>query len=242
MKKAYLKLMTIFLMFVSIVLLIGFININVFDYYEVPYVDTAFLKNQSDYILFGNWIINDEDCEGTLSVDIYKTVDYENVDYDFYIAVISVNIDMNDDLSTQTLSEFDSIESISIRYDMSSENDYNLANYTQTDWGARKVDFDISFSWNNFVGKKSINESLNKVGYTHTNTSTAQKVYQGNFKYYDYTEDSNVRTMVVISVKKDEAFSFNFDYKVEMKHTELSAFSIEKSDITGDWKRINLSN
>jgi hypothetical protein len=242
MKKLFSKPILFISIIILILLLIGFADISYFDYYEVPDVDTDFLSDTNQYSFYNNQVVYDNDCDCVVSIDIYKGVTDENIENDFYIAVISIDIDMDDDLSTQTLSEFDSIESVSIKYDMSSETDYNLANYTGTNWGEHKHDLNISFSWDKFIGKKSIQGSLNLVGYTHFGTSTANKVYNGHFDYKDYTADCHQETMIIIEVPKDSNFSFAFDYKIEIKHTELYFASFEHSEITGNWKTVTVSN
>lgn len=241
MNKLFLKYDVLLSILLVLFILIGFTKISFYDYYEVPEVETDFLSNTNAFTLYANQVFNDDDCDCNILVDIYKSVDTNNTDLNYYIAVVSVDIDMNDDLSTQTLSEFNSIESVSIQYDMSSENNYNLANYTSPSWGEHKQGINISFSWNNFIGKKAIADSYNKIGYFHTGTSTAEKVYKGNFTFYDYTKDSHIKTMIIVETMNEENFSFTFDYRIEMKHTELSFLSIKQSNITGDWKSVTVT-
>jgi len=221
---------------------VGMLKIERYKYYQLPSVNTSLLDDESNYKLMNTQIIYDESNSSETRIDIYKSVQELHTIYDLYAVLVTVTIDQDDDNSTKVVSEYDSIKNITIQAHVDEDNTpYLLADYMMPEWGNERSGFNISFNFNNLIGRKDISTSTNQIGYIHSGSNSVEGIYQGNFDLHDYTSDCIIQTVYYVDIPKDEELAiFNITYKIDMEHMELYPFSIKKSTITGDWKEATL--
>lgn len=221
--------------------IIGMTKIRSYNYYEVPELNMELLNDEESYQLVNTYVSYDAFCACTFTTDYYKMTT-SIPDYDFYTILVTVEIDQNEDNSTQVTGQYESIKRVIIKSDLSSEDTgYQLANYMTTDYSKQKRGLDISISFNNLLGKKEISSSSNRIGYVHSGSNTPQGIYQGEFSYQDYTADSTVQTMFTVQVPIGEPLNISFDYKIEMNASQVYPFSIEHTETTGDWTKVEMT-
>lgn len=233
----------VFILFIVILTLamIGMTKIKSYNYYEIPQLNTDMLNNEESYQLVNTFVSYDENCACVITADYYKTI-VEMNDYAFYTVLVTIEIDQNDDFSTLVTDQYESIEKVIIKSDLSpDETGYQLASYMSTDYSNQKRGLDISISFNNLLGKKEISSSSNRIGYVHYGSNSPEGIYQGEFDYQDYTADSKIQTMFTVEVPVGEPVHISFEYKIEMNSTEVYPFSTEHTETTGDWTKVDIT-
>ncbi len=239
------KQMLIAIIALIVVLIIGMTKIERYNYYAIPSIDTETLNDVEVYSKINDQVIYDEDCLCILTFSTYKALEGFD-EYDLYTVHITIEINQNDDLSTKTVSEFNSISKVSVKTDVSTnETGILLSEYLMTDWSNHKKGWDVSFSLNNLLGKKDLSASLNNVGYMHSDSNSVEGIYNGEFTYQEYITDSKVQTKYSIAVPKADddtivANIFTFNYRIEMLNSKIYPFSITHRKITGEWKEVTL--